>query len=242
VNFIDWDARLINPDTNEQWIPWSYQEQALDSNLNRKFQRWSRRSGKTKAAAAEALYFADTFSQNHNQGRGCSILVLAPELGHLEHIFDVIRGFVSKEPYLQAKLDRNICGYPPVLSFSNETEDRNSFSHIIRGFSTARIGRGLAARGCDADLIILDEAAYVCKEAIENIVLPFMYTRPETKISAYSTPSGEESWFDTMCTKYGSHHVTIHSCPRTNDEATIASVRKEFGHDVAAYNRQCLAL
>ena len=235
MRFQDWCSRyLIDPDTGESWKPWPYQLVALENRSSRKFQRWARRTGKTKALAAEVLHYAHTFEAEYPG----TALVLAPQKAHLANLFDTIRAFLSASPELNKLICRNKQGNPQIISFASAS-DRLVPDFTIKGIACGE--GGLSARGQDADKIFLEEAAWISGNVLNHVAMPILLTHERIELSAYSTPSGLEDWFYHKCIEYGAHHVPVHSRPDMNDER-MESINKEFENCPEAWLHQAVAL
>ena len=171
------------------------------------------------------------------------VLLLAPQKSHVENIFDRIRAFLATSPALGACIDRNKRGSPQKITLVTESGigEGSAISGFASGDSSG--SKGLSARGQDADLIILDEGAYISLEAIEGVVISILATRPDTRFIISSTPSGlANDYFENICTKrpdFTEFYVPM--TQRPDWEMMAGQMAKEFGSSSEQYDKEVLA-
>lgn len=109
--------------------------------------RVPRRQGKSYSLSVLALW-ACLVHSNYK------VLIIAPEEGQVSEFFEYVRNFLSVNPDIKAEVIENTKS-PNKIKFSNNS----TISGKTTGASSNRQGVGLRGKG--ADLIVLDEAAYL---------------------------------------------------------------------------------
>ena len=132
--------------------PYPYQEKFLRDLSKRIIVCAGRQVGKSTVAAAKAVYFAATRSDS-------TTLIISATMRQSMLIFEKVSGFV----------DRSILRY----SVAKKTRTRLVFENGGRIIALP-CGRGDTLRGYTADLVILDEAAFMPEHVIANVVLPMI--------------------------------------------------------------------
>jgi len=172
------------------------------------------------------------------------VLLLAPQKTHIENIFDRIRAFMNLSPALKACEDRNKRGSPQVLSFS--TSNGGLSGNMVSGYASGDSsgGNGLSARGQDADLVVLDEGAFIGAETIEAVINPILYTKPTTRLIISSTPSGiPGDYFESICTKRPDFaEFYVPASARPDWETVREQVKKDFGSNQEQWDKEVMAL
>jgi replicative DNA helicase len=117
----------------------------------------------------------------------------------------------------------------------------NALSGFASGDSSG--SKGLSARGQDADLIILDEGAFISLEAIEGVVISILATRPTTRFIISSTPSGiANDYFENICIRRPDFaEFYVPTTKRPDWEIMAEQMAKEFGSSQEKYDREILA-
>lgn len=170
------------------------------------------------------------------------IMVLAPQKVHIDLIFSKMRMFISLTPSLAASIDRNKQGSPQLISVLNSS---GMVGNRVGGFASGDSSgsKGIAARGQSADLVILDEGAYVGDEVLEGVIHPILYTRPTTKFIISSTPSGiADDYFERVCKRrpdFSEFYVPATSRP--DWDKVEAQVRRDTAGNIEKWNREVLA-
>jgi len=212
---------------------------------------YSHNTGKSSILAVEILWYLFTAGGGMirdpltNKIRtNLKVLLLAPQKTHVENIFDRIRAFLSVSPALGPCIDRNKRGSPQTISLV--TSDGIGVGNIVSGFASGDSSgsKGLSARGQDADLVVLDEGAFISLEAIEGVVLSILYTRPSTRFIVSSTPSGiADDYFQGICQKRPDFTEFYVPATKRPDWAQIEEqMAKEFGSSQEQYDKEVLAL
>ena len=135
--------------------PFPYQREFLRDFGKRVIVCAGRQVGKSTVAAAKAIYFAATRENS-------TILIVSATMRQSMLIFEKVADFVEKS----------------ILRYSVEKKTRTRIvfkngSRII----ALPCGRGDTLRGYTADLVILDEAAFMPDRVIANVVLPMIAAR-----------------------------------------------------------------
>jgi len=245
-----WAMRnLKDPDSGKPWTPWPYQKAPLLCSSPRMVLRWGRRTGKSTVLAALIIWFLFTDGgglkdpKTGKVRKNLKILLIAPQKSHVSNIFDRVRAFLALSPHLQSCIKRDKRGSPELIALRGEG---TSTGNQIVGFASgdASGSKGLSARGQDADLILLDEGAFVSEEVILNVVNPILYTRSTTRLIVSSTPSGiAGDYFEGLC-KRRPKYVEFYS-PATErpDWAEVEDqIRKDFGGSQDEWDKEVLAL
>ena len=154
--------------------PFPYQVQMLEDPSKRIVVCAARRVGKSLVMAAKALWFAFTHA-------GTSTLVVASTQRQSMLMFDKMLSLMADNTLLQESIRRRT---RTILEFTNG-------SRII-ALPCGRNGRTL--RGETADLIIVDEAAFVPEEVILPVLMPMLATTNGTMI-LLSTPYDKGHFF-----------------------------------------------
>ncbi len=144
-----------------------------------------RRAGKSIAVIGLALWHAFTKA-------GCTILIICPGESHVSNLFRMMRVMLDLNPALDAAVKAfKRSSSPKEVVFNNGSR--------IEGFTTGAKtqGEGISIRGRSADLIILDEAAYLNEAdfaAIKPIYTGDMY-RTDIRLLAASTLNQTQNTF-----------------------------------------------
>jgi hypothetical protein len=172
--------------------------------------RIPRRQGKSYSLAILALWAATT-KQNY------TVLVLGPGESHVTNLFDYIRNFLSANPHLATAVTENTKS-PHRIRFSNGS--------MITGRTTGSGNnkQAISARGLGANMVIIDEAAYL-KEADFAALSPIFtndYYVGTVRIYAASTPTAEHGryylWNTDPSYQFEVIHVPITDVPEITPE------------------------
>lgn len=175
---IGWEAR---------W----YQAKILHSRARKIVIRAGRRTGKTDSLCVITLHHG--YTQPNKSEEGYRILYVAPYESQVDEFFLRLDELIERSNNLKASVIQNIKSPHRTIKFANNT--------IIRGMSAgSKSGKGAAnIRGQKADLLILDEAAYLTAADV-NTLLALQLQNPKTiKIIAASTPAGGDNHFRRWC-------------------------------------------
>ena len=154
--------------------PFPYQVKMLDDPSPRIIVCAARRVGKSLVMAARALWFAITHPRT-------SSLIVAATQRQSMLMFDKLSDFVSRKAFLVSSVVRQT---RTLLTFTNGSR--------IVALPCGRYGRTL--RGETADLVIIDEAAFVPEEVILEVMMPMLSTTNGTLI-LLSTPYDKAHFF-----------------------------------------------
>jgi len=142
--------------------------------FDRNSARWCRQTGKSTSVSLIALLFC-------MQNPGKKVLIVAPRDEHVGELFDKIRehAFIADEQLHNIKR---------ITKRSLELINDSEITAITTG------EKGLSIRGKTADLLIIEEAAFVKQKIYEEVLRPtILQTRG--KIIEISTPWGKQGFF-----------------------------------------------
>jgi len=216
------EAFLHDPNTDKLFKANYVEQQILTAKGPWVVIRVPRRQGKSYSLSVLCLW-AMAVHSNY------TILILAPEEGHVAEFFDYIRNFLSVNPELACEIKENTKS-PHRIKFKNNS--------VIKGKTTgAASSRNTSGiRGKGGDLIILDEAAYL-KDSDFGQILPIVTNdiyKDEVLIYAASTPTADHNRYYTWCTAPDSQweqiHIPITEIPEITPErlAMIKSLHTEM--------------
>jgi len=156
--------------------PFDYQKEFLDSANNRKLFVAGRRVGKSRSASWKALWYAITHAE-------AEVLLTAKTQRQSMELFRQIK---SEMRGSKAESDE--------WGIQRETRTEINFSNGSR-IVCLPLGRdGSNIRGYGADLLIVDEAAYVPEEIFQEVLMPFLAVG-ENQFVMISTPRGKRGFF-----------------------------------------------
>lgn len=156
--------------------PFDYQKEFLDSDSNRKLFVAGRRVGKSRSAAWKALWYAITHSD-------AEVLLTAKTQRQSMELFRQIKSEIRS-----SKAEEDEWG------IQRETRTEVNFSNNSR-IVCLPLGRdGSNIRGYGADLLIVDEAAYVPEDIFQEVLMPFLAVG-ENQFVMISTPRGKRGFF-----------------------------------------------
>lgn len=183
------EAFLMNPD-NGQPLQVNYvQRQILGSKSKKTVIRVHRRAGKSYALTIFALWYALTHES-------AQVLIICPDQAKVHALFNNIDEFLRVSPLLKDCLAEST-KTPALRKFKNGS--------TISGFTAGSRSKAGAEtlRGQTADVVIIDEAAFLNKSdwpAIEPIMQGDA-TRPNVISFVSSTPTAERNRYWEFCTK-----------------------------------------
>ncbi len=180
---------LVTPNTGKPFEANYVENLILSSERRYNVIRVHRRAGKSWALSTLALYHALT-------AKNSEILVICPDGSKVATIFDRIREFIQANPWISPHVDGDRQNLPQRISFKNGSK--------INGFTTAAKTKGEATglRSQGADVILMDEAAYLGEgdwAAIQPIMTGDMYRRRKTKVYVASTPAYTRGHYYNLC-------------------------------------------
>lgn len=156
--------------------PFDYQREFLDNPANRKLFVAGRRVGKSRSASWKALWYAITHAE-------AEVLLTAKTQRQSMELFRQIKSEIRR-----SKAENDEWG------IQRETRTEVNFSNGSR-IVCLPLGRdGSNIRGYGADLLIVDEAAYVPEEIFQEVLMPFLAVG-ENQFVMISTPRGKRGFF-----------------------------------------------
>lgn len=155
---------------------------------NRIAVRMARQMGKSTVVAVFCLYWC-FFKKNQH------IVIVSKSHNQAKLLFDKIRELTSHSPYVSSKMIKD---FVTELSFDNGS----SIKALPSGIT------GDTIRGHDANIIIMEESAFIPDEIVDNVVRPMAGAKHDNKIIQISTPVGHNHFYD--CFKDNSGYVTHH--------------------------------
>lgn len=156
--------------------PWKFQVDPLDSRANRQAWACARQIGKTRMCAWRGLHKPVTTP-------GTTTLITAPTQRQSSELFDQVKTEITNSPLPDAAWD-----------IERETRTTIEFKNGSRVLCLPTGVDGKTIRGYTADLIIVDEAAFVGRAIYEDVLEPMLATTGGTMILA-STPFGTSGFF-----------------------------------------------
>lgn len=174
------------------WEARWYQAEILRSKSRKIVIRAGRRTGKSDCLCIFALYHA--FVQpNKGKDPGYRVLYVAPYESQIKEFFLRMRELISNSQTVASSIVRDVKNPHEEIEFANGS--------LIRGMSAgSKTGKGAAnIRGQKADLLILDEAAYLTASDINTLLAIQLQDPQRIRIIAASTPSGGDTHFMRWC-------------------------------------------
>lgn len=158
------DPKLFEPlqdpvtftETLLNFTPFPYQEKLLTDNSKRICACMGRQTGKSTTISAKAIHFAVMNPKT-------TTLIVSATLRQSMLLFDKICYFIDSNPLTSS-----------YISYRSRTRIRFRNGAWIIALPCGRTGATL--RGHTAKLVILDEAAFIPEDVINNVVLPMLAT------------------------------------------------------------------
>lgn len=222
------ESFLIEPRTHEPFRANYVQRKLLGAvpHANRIAVRVSRQTGKTYGLTVLAIWAAVTRPRTR-------VLVVAPDLAKVKVIFDNIDAFLDSNPAIKASLTRSYSQNPHIgREFSNGS--------AIVGFTTGSSSnkKATSIRGQGADVIIVDEAAYLSDEdwlAINPIIQGGLY-RTDTLAVVSSTPRIAAGTFYELFTNPNLaqfwHRIHVPITENPDFEGRVEQIRASVGSEL----------
>lgn len=157
------------------WIPHPTQREWLVDSSQIKVAACGRRWGKTEAAAIDVA----TYAIAH---RGSVQIIVAPTYDQSKLISNAVEGFLYSNPEIRAGLRVTRSPYPDLRYRGSRIMARTADDD----------GRNL--RGHSADRVIVDEAAFVRDEVVEEVIGPMLADR-NGRLVMISTPFGKNHFY-----------------------------------------------
>jgi len=214
---------LIEPNTNELFKANTVERTILSAKGEWVVIRVPRRQGKSYSLAVLILWSV-ILHPNYE------VLVLAPEQGQVGDMFDYVRNFLLANPALAGEIMENSKS-PQRIIFSNGS----SIKGKTTGTASNRQGRGVRGKG--ADLIVIDEAAYL-RDADFGAILPIVTNaiyKEKVRVFAASTPTADYGRYRSWCldpdkTEWERIHIPITEIPEVTPDrlAMIRSMHSDL--------------
>ena len=210
--------RLHNPVFFVKYVldfkPFAYQAELLQDNSKRICAVMGRQTGKSTTIAAKAIHFAMI---NPNT----TTLIVSATLRQSLLLFEKILSFISRLRSSISYISKTMIRF------------RNNSSIIA-----LPCGSGTTLRGYTASLLILDEAAFIPTDVINNVLLPMISTT-DGSIWMLSTPYSKEHPFYKAYTddRWSVHHVPSEANPLINKE--FLEEQRRFVGDLAFKQEYC---
>jgi len=193
--------------------PFPYQKTFMDSNSDRKVFVAGRQVGKSRVASWMALHYAITHPDS-------LVLLTADALRQSSELFSQLQSEINNSGLADDQWG---------IERSTQTEIEFSHNSRIKVVPTGRNGNKI--RGFTADLIIIDEAAFVENSIFEEVIEP-MTLVSEGTIVLCSTPYGASGYFynkaqeaDLDGTRWEKTSVSSYDNPKI-DEDDIEELKK----------------
>jgi len=181
------------------WTPFPYQEKLLRANNKRIAALWGRQSGKTTTIAMKTIHFIYTHP-------GVTVLIVSKGLRQSMIMFGVIANMIMSTSILRRSVIRNT---------RTQIEIKNR--SIIVALPCSQSGFNL--RGYTADMVIMDEAAFMPESVITSVIFPMLATTEKARGTGIaimiSTPWGREHIFYRCYQnpEWFTQHVKSADCP-----------------------------
>ncbi len=172
--------------------PFPYQAGILRDRSRRLVACLGRQCGKTSTIAVKAIHFAYTNPKT-------TTLIVSPSLRQSMIMFDRILGYIHASRWPPKSVKRKTRTVIQLINGSRIIALPCS-ENLLRGYT--------------ADMVIVDEAAFLDENVITSILFPMLATTGGSLI-LLSTPWGKENLFYRafMDPKYSSHRVRSSECP-----------------------------
>lgn len=193
--------------------PFDYQREFMDHDSSRKVFVAGRQVGKSRTASWMALHYAVTHPDS-------LVLVTADALRQSSELFNQLQSEIS-----EAGLSDEAWG----IDRSTQTEIEFDHESRIKVVPTGRNGHKI--RGFTADMVIVDEAAFVEDKIFEEVIEPMLWAS-DGELVLTSTPFGASGYFYDKARRSelsDSRWFKQHAEPTMNpmiDEAEIESYKE----------------
>jgi phage FluMu gp28-like protein len=201
-----------------QLIPYEYQVKFLKDMHSRIIVCAGRQVGKSLITAARAVWFA--FARP-----GSVTLIVSPSLGQSILMFDKVLDYV-----LDSEMRKSV-------TWKTRTLIRFSNKSIIRALPCGPHGKMI--RGNAADLIIVDEAAFVPEKIIKEVAMPMLAAKNGSMI-LISSPWDKKHFFYQMFNspRWSRYHFKTEDNPSVSKQF-LEETREDVGE--SSFRREYLA-
>jgi phage FluMu gp28-like protein len=171
-----------------------YQIELLQCTGKRIVACWARQTGKTTAIAVKVIHFAFTNAKT-------TTLIVSRGLRQSMIMFGIIENHILKHPILRKSVAK---------STRTQIQLRNGSKIIALPCGPD----GASLRGFTADLVVMDEAAFMPEDVIASVIFPMLATTNGSAIML-STPWGRDHiyYHSFKNPSYWSQHVKAEQCP-----------------------------
>ncbi len=186
-----------------------YQAELLRCQSKRIVACWARQTGKTTAIAVKVIHFAFTNAE-------ATTLIVSRGLRQSMIMFGVIENFIMTHPVL-------------LKSVVKSTRTMIQLSNGSRIVALPCGPDGASLRGYTANLVVMDEAAFMPEDVIASVIFPMLATTNGAAVML-STPWGRDHIFyrGFKSPNYWSQHVRAEECPRISKEF-LEEQRRDIG-------------
>jgi len=186
-----------------------YQAELIKCTSKRIVACWARQTGKTTAIAVKVIHFAFT-------NKNTTTLIVSRGLRQSMIMFGIIENLIMKHPVLRKSVVK-----------STRTQIQLTNGSQITALPCGPDGASL--RGFTADLVVMDEAAFMPEDVIASVIFPMLATTDGTAIML-STPWGREHIYyrSFKNPSYWSQHVKAEQCPLIT-QAFLEEQRRDIG-------------
>jgi len=171
-----------------------YQSELLSCRSKRIVACWARQTGKTTAIAVKVIHFAFTNPKT-------TTLIVSRGLRQSMIMFGIIENLIMKHPILRKSVTKST---RTQIQLTNESQ--------ITALPCGPDGASL--RGFTADLVVMDETAFMPEDVIASVIFPMLATTDGSAIML-STPWGRDHIYyrSFKNPNYWSQHVKAEQCP-----------------------------
>jgi hypothetical protein len=177
------------PRSSKDGIP--FQAQLVRCKSKRIVARTGRRLGKTLSLAVRILHKAFTWVPKGKRST-FNIVIFTPNLSQIKVIFKMFEVLIDDNPVLLDMLKGTENKIPTRQQPQWQLELINGVN--IVGF----VSGSTSIRGSGADLLVLDEAAYLTESDTESVTA-LLNDHPNVELWLSSTPTGLKDWFYERC-------------------------------------------
>jgi len=195
--------KLLKFPDGRPFIPYWYQAKILRSKSKRMAICSGRQIGKTTVIAAKAIHFAYMHP-------GTNTLIVSRGLRQSMHLFSFIQNFILDSPILRRSVSR----------MTRTVVELKNGSHI-KALPCSQTGDNL--RGETADMVIMDETAFMPETVIASVIMPMLAVTEKIRGTGYaimiSTPWGREHIFYRCYTnpEWFIMHIPSSECPNITE-------------------------
>jgi len=182
------------------FTPYSYQRDLLRTKAKRIVAVWGRQSGKTTCIAVKVIHYVYTRANR-------TVIIVSKGLRQSMIMFSCISNFILGNPILRRS----------VVRYTRTQIHLKNGSRIIALPCSAD---GANLRGHTADMVIMDEAAFMNETVITQVIFPMIATKKHGVAIMLSTPWGRNHIFYRSYTNpnFWVQRVKSRECPNITEE------------------------